>query len=267
MNNTFKAYAADDHLLFLGSSINTQTHKHQFLQLIISRQLKSCLRLHVDQHSLSCNGILLAPNTPHQFTLSHQDYVIILVDPTSLFGRCLEKHYLQAHALYQLLPNSLLQLLCPLFDEIDNDVTNSAKYLFIWNKVLQSFHFTQCRLQHEIHDPRIAKALQIIHSQKTHYVSLSSLAQSAYLSPSRFSHLFKEVTGYPLKNYLLFQKVLLALALIAQGNLVTNASLNAGFDTPSHLSMSCKKMIGINPNTISQVSVFLKVFNFYPPYT
>ncbi|WP_099134155.1 helix-turn-helix domain-containing protein [Xenorhabdus ehlersii] len=116
-----------------------------------------------------------------------------------------------------------------------------------------------CYLPHNINDQRIQQVLTTISSTNELPAQQDFLLKAIYLSKSRLSHLFTDMTGSSLKSYLLFQRLMRALWLIAQGNRITDAALQCGFDSPSHLSATCRKLMGIKPSFAKHVSQFLKV--------
>lgn len=76
-------------------------------------------------------------------------------------------------------------------------------------------------------------------------VTVKDAAESVYLSEGRFSHLFREETGTSFSGYLVMQKVFYAYMRIAEGALITEAALTAGFSTLSYFATVNKKIIPI----------------------
>ena len=60
------------------------------------------------------------------------------------------------------------------------------------------------------------------------------------------SHIFKDETGMTLHSYLALVKLRKTTEYIEQGMNITEASIYAGFDTPSHCAATCKRMFGIS---------------------
>lgn len=261
-----KIFVAEDHLLFLGKNIATQKHKHQFLQFIVVIDTAQNFELNINNEIISGSGLLIASHIEHKFQLNNQRYSIILIDPTSLFGTCLAQHYLNNNAAYRIFNRSQLHfLIIQLLNFFSADIDNNT-YLQFWQDFQHFFQFKSCLHDHHICEPRISTTLKSVNLHKLSSSSISFFAKSNFISASRFSHLFKDATGYALKNYLLFQQIVAALKQIAAGNSVTIAALNAGFDSTSHFSSACKKMTGLNPRSFAKVSVFLEVSypkNFY----
>ena len=83
------------------------------------------------------------------------------------------------------------------------------------------------------------------------YITIKStivedLSRHIFLSKSRMSHIFKEQTGMSLHSYIAAEKLHKAFDYINQGLSITEASMAAGFDSPSHCASTCKRMFGIS---------------------
>ena len=80
------------------------------------------------------------------------------------------------------------------------------------------------------------------------------------LSASRLSHLFSEQIGIPIKKYLILHQLEKAFAEILQGVSITKASMDSGFDSPSHFAAVVKSLMGLPAKRGVKDSVFLKVY-------
>jgi AraC-like DNA-binding protein len=77
-----------------------------------------------------------------------------------------------------------------------------------------------------------------------------TLAQRANLSPSRFAHLFREHTGMPVRNYLLWRRLLFSLGRLQQGYSITATAYEAGFADGAHMSRSFRQVFGSSPTDL-----------------
>ena len=75
---------------------------------------------------------------------------------------------------------------------------------------------------------------------------IKRLCEEACLSESRLSHLFKEQMGIALGRYLVLEKMKKGYLHYRRTGNITDAALNAGFDSPSHFAATCKRMFGIS---------------------
>jgi len=99
-------------------------------------------------------------------------------------------------------------------------------------------------------DARVTKVLRQIQQTDDLRVSLDSTAASAFLSPSRFAHLFKQQLGLPFRRYLLWRKLTRAMLVIGREGTATAAAHAAGFADAAHLTRTFSQMFGIPPSVM-----------------
>ena len=82
------------------------------------------------------------------------------------------------------------------------------------------------------------------------------LSAIVHLSPSRLSHLFKAQTGTTIQNYIIWERLKLAIvSSLDQGINLLNAAYLAGFYDAAHFSRAFQKMFGINPSSAYNSSI------------
>lgn len=99
-------------------------------------------------------------------------------------------------------------------------------------------------------DARLKRALDALEADPLAPWTHRSLADRAHLSPSRFQVLFRDATGLPVRNYLLWRRLLEATARLQAGEAVTAAAHAAGFADAAHLSRSFRRIIGAAPSSL-----------------
>ncbi len=99
-------------------------------------------------------------------------------------------------------------------------------------------------------DARLKRALEALEADPLAAWTHRSLAERAHLSPSRFQVLFREATGLPVRNYLLWRRLLEATARLQAGEAVTAAAHATGFADAAHLSRSFRRIIGAAPSSL-----------------
>ncbi len=111
-------------------------------------------------------------------------------------------------------------------------------------------------------DERIEKVLSLFEGEgkEDEALTLKDLSQGVSLSQSRLAHLFMEETGIPLKSYTVIRKLKKAYDALFNGDNITMAALNAGFNSPSHFAYTNKLMTGMSASGILKDSEFLKAF-------
>jgi len=90
--------------------------------------------------------------------------------------------------------------------------------------------------------------------------SIDRYAEELCISTGRLSHLFREQLGITLKSYLTLHQLEKAYQSILEGSSITDAALNAGFDSPSHFAATVKRLMGMPARSALKDSRFLKVY-------
>lgn len=111
-------------------------------------------------------------------------------------------------------------------------------------------------------DYRIGKAIQLI-SQADEKITPEWLAHNVELSESRLQHLFKEQVGVPIREYLLWRKLMQAIKSLSQFDFVTDAAHEGGFSDSAHFSRTFKRMFGITPTDILKAPRTVGRFKFF----
>ena len=107
-------------------------------------------------------------------------------------------------------------------------------------------------------DPRIEKAVTLIEQLPVKNISLSLIAAEVHLSEGRFIHLFKEQIGIPVRRYLLWRRLLMAVKAVVRGSSFTTAAYETGFADSAHLSRTFKAMFGLSPSEVFKDSRFVQ---------
>lgn len=101
-----------------------------------------------------------------------------------------------------------------------------------------------------VSDERIMRAIAYINGRLGSSLSLEEVAAEAYLSPSRFRHLFVEQTGMALRPYILWRRFIHVWELLTQGATLSSAAHAAGFADSAHLSRTSRRMFGFPPSAM-----------------
>jgi AraC family transcriptional regulator len=101
-------------------------------------------------------------------------------------------------------------------------------------------------------DRRVKFVIDYLDTTLDRRVTVSELASSVSLSPSRVEHLFNEQVGIPINRYLLWRRLHYALNLFPSGGTLTQVAHSAGFADSSHLCRTFRRMLGIPPSTITR---------------
>ena len=101
---------------------------------------------------------------------------------------------------------------------------------------------------HVVSDERILRAIAYIRSHLDTPLTLEAVASEAFLSPSRFRHLFVEQTGMGLRPYILWRRFLRVWELMMAGESLSSAAHHAGFADAAHLTRTSRRMFGFPPS-------------------
>jgi AraC-like DNA-binding protein len=99
-------------------------------------------------------------------------------------------------------------------------------------------------------DERILRAVQYVNDHLSAPLTLEHVARVAYLSPSRFRHLFAEQTGMALRPYILWRRFVSVWEHRMNGASLSAAAHAAGFADSAHLTRTSRRMIGIPPSAM-----------------
>lgn len=99
-------------------------------------------------------------------------------------------------------------------------------------------------------DPKIEEILAYINDHLSLPMTVQSLAERFYLSPSWLMHRFKEVTGCTLHQYILQKRLILAASLIREGVPVLKASSQSGFSDYSTFLRAFRSAYHVAPRDL-----------------
>lgn len=234
-------------------TIGADTHKHWMLQLFYS--FKNELLITLAGAEIRCKCVLVNTDVIHKFTTQNEFCFTMLINVASPLALELKKKYLIDKEYHkfdkELFADTQL-------DYITYEPIDIQRYEHF---VSTLFYILGIKIYPlSIYDDRILKVINQLETCDCTDHSIKEIAKSIAISPSRLSHLFKEQTGIPLKSFILLHMVQRAYIKLLQTGDISNAALEAGFDSPSHFAATSKKLMGMSATAISKESVFLKAF-------
>jgi AraC family transcriptional regulator len=111
-------------------------------------------------------------------------------------------------------------------------------------------------------DERVTRVLAAIRGSDELRISIDDAAAMAFLSPSRFAHLFKQQVGLPFRRYMLWRKLTRAMLVIGRAQTISTAAHEADFSDAAHLTRTFYQMIGLAPSLLMRG----KFFEIAPPF-
>ena len=241
--------------IFYGANPRSLTeHQHPVIQLAQG----------IDQPFLSKSkkgewipqkAMLIPPNLQHECDASHIPVFTMTIDPETSLGEWIQECYFAT--------NEVLEATTPNFPLFDTDkcydFIQTNQWSALHRLIESTFRYDPEKKSLNETDQRIRTVIQYIKTNIQQPITTQHLMQVAHLSESRLLHLFKEQMGLPIRNYILWYRLQLALKSILAENNLTRAAYEAGFSDQAHLSRVCSKMLGIPPSTITKNSKFVQV--------
>jgi AraC family transcriptional regulator len=105
-------------------------------------------------------------------------------------------------------------------------------------------------------DDRVTKVLMNIQASDDLRMSIEDAAAMAFLSPSRFAHLFKQQVGLPFRRYMLWRKLTRAMLAIGKEPTIAAAAHASDFADAAHLTRTFYQMFGIPPSVMMRGEFF-----------
>ena len=105
-------------------------------------------------------------------------------------------------------------------------------------------------------DERVTKVLAAIQASDDLRMSIEDAAAMAFLSPSRFAHLFKQQVGLPFRRYMLWRKLTRAMLAIGKEPTIAAAAHASDFADAAHLTRTFYQMFGIPPSVMMRGEFF-----------
>jgi AraC family transcriptional regulator len=105
-------------------------------------------------------------------------------------------------------------------------------------------------------DERVTTVLAAIQASDDLRMSIDDAAALAFLSSSRFAHLFKQQVGLPFRRYMLWRKLTRAMVGIGKERTIAAAAHAADFADAAHLTRTFYQMFGIPPSAMLRGDFF-----------
>jgi AraC-like DNA-binding protein len=229
--------------LFIGPALGLSPHRNAVA--VVAVGLQAPFELSWDAHDYRrCRSALIPPNTLQHFRETSGAMAFLYVDAVSndyaQLGACAATKGERAH----------LDLRCEplLIDSLNRLRVGGAA---CWRDIRAELEQLLKGGTAQTADERIVRTLQIIHEDPATRLSLAALARHAKLSPSRFTALFRQTTGVPVRRYKLWVAMGAAIRSMQRGASLTEASMEAGFSSPAHFSSAYRQMFGMEPSRLA----------------
>jgi AraC-like DNA-binding protein len=221
-------------------------HRHHAIQLTLS--FSGRLSLTSGGETIAGKQIAVATDTEHKFAADGL-LGFIFVEPESHAGRALSETLLRGRPLAVIEDAAFASSVEPLREALDAPLSHEAMLDVARAAVAELVGGTAPILP----DPRVQRVID--HAAANPELSLDAAAAGAgvFLSPDRLRHLFVEQTGLAFKTYMLWQRLMRALQVYAEGQTLTEAAHAAGFSDSAHFSRVFRRFFGLPATTLTRL--------------
>lgn len=227
-NGHFQLFFEKTYIIVVPTFKETLVHRHNMLHVFFGN---GDLRLSAGGKDVRGNVIILENDVEHKAP-DGQIAFFLFVDPTSHFAQVLRENFLKGQ------PAVAVNFSKATFDKqsLTEEIIKKTVFDFAGEVQLSKLNL----------DERILQILHNIDSFKHLGARVSEIAEKYCYSESYLTHLFKNETGITLKSYLLMRQFEYVWREVVKGRSLTEASMDAGFSSPSHFSDVCRKLTGIS---------------------
>jgi AraC family transcriptional regulator len=238
----------DGGCVFVGRDVSVvPEHSHYAIQITFGSEPGIRFRTSAADPWTAYGGAIIASRQPHSMDArSIRANAVLFVEPETREGRALAERYLTAGIAP--MPDGVVSRMAPAVFAAWQDRRSARAVAEAARAVINAL--TGGLEPSVVSDPRILRAIAHIKSHIDAPLTLEAVAAEAYLSPSRFRHLFVEQTGMALRPYILWRRFLRVWELLTAGESLSSAAHRAGFADAAHLTRTSRRVFGIPPSAL-----------------
>ena len=198
-----------------------------------------------------CRGAIVRPDVVHSFNANNALEAMLFVDPESTEGTWLRSALRDD---ITIVPDTRLAAPIAELRRFVDQPLDSMSVQDLIKHCVQSL-CTGAPPSRRL-DERVTKVLAAIRGADELRVPIEDAAAMAFLSPSRFAHLFKQQVGLPFRRYMLWRKLTRAMLVIGRDQTISTAAHEADFADAAHLTRTFYQMFGLPPSVLMQGEFF-----------
>ena len=219
-------------------------HAHHAIQIVIALDGNAAVRGEAGEWRQG-QGIIVRPDATHSFNCSGALGAMLFVDPESNEGRWLRSSLADD---ITIVPSARLDSCAVELRKLIECPFESMEIGALIRHCVQVLCPGAPPARQP--DPRVTTVLNAIRAGEDLHISLESAAELAFLSPSRFAHLFRQQLGLPFSRYLLWRKLTRAMVAIGSERTIAAAAHAADFADAAHLTRTFYQMVGMAPSVL-----------------
>ena len=241
------------HISMLTDDLGASTHSHGMIQFFLALDHRPDIK--VGRKKLERPVCLFVQKNVKHSVRFHDGIIFTsVIEPASDMGAFLDA-LLKDNDYYLVddeVSEKLIEYARPMIDSFDRE-----SYIRFLDQMYQCLGYKPVERQL---DGSIIDFLNKLEDCSCFDHSVDRFAEELSVSTSRLSHLFSEQVGISLKSYLTLHQLERAYQDILEGSGITEAAMNAGFDSPSHFAATVKRLMGLPTRRTLKDSRFLKVY-------
>jgi AraC-like DNA-binding protein len=231
-------------MLMIAHLQENELHHHGAIQITLAMEQPFSIRIENGDWR-ETKAVVIDSNVPHQLKTSKGLHVSLSIVPEKNHGKHLQEYVLKGSKI-QYLDNLDISLYIDKFQQCLDQQYNCPRAFHLCEEFIG--YITGVRGDFVVIDDRIQRTINWIQQNLSKPISARKLAQSVYLSEGRFLHLFKEQLGLPLRQYILYQRIMTAIMEYLRGKNLTEAAYLAGFSDSAHFTRTFIAMNGFKPS-------------------
>ena len=221
---------------FVGVTGDNAPHSHHAVQVLLSDTPQPLWT--AAAHWQDVCGAVIGPELAHQLGSNGQPVRLLYVEPHSDAGRRLLASV--ANGLRSLKPQECWFALKAVAESVSPDLALAD--------ALTAVTADGTRVAGDVDIEAWISALPAALPER---ITAAACARQLNLSSSRFQHRFRAHTGLPLRPYLRWRQLLVALREAMQGRTLTEAAHAAGFADAAHFTRSFRRHFGLAPRALA----------------
>ena len=232
-------------MLICAEYSDPELHRHSAAHIMIS--LDDKIEIVTENKKILCRRVLIPSKMIHTANTNGNRVLVFLFDNTTSVGNQISE--------VNVISDEGIEKIIKAYHCFEN----SDKSVMDYSHFIQCVYSTTAinLMELSVTDTRIESALA--QSRLHEKITCADVANQAFLSEGRFSHLFKKQIGMTFASYLTYQRVVRTYVEILNGKCITTASLDAGFSSSAHFAETNKRVFGLSASIIKKDLEFYKI--------
>jgi AraC-like DNA-binding protein len=240
--------------MYIGKAVDTSIHDHHAIQITIG--FEEAIEINLPDSSFKFKAAIIDSDQPHECRTYDNTFLLLNIAPETKIGIALKNNYLANKKIAELSAEKASEFISKLKTELKESQDSNE----IFSITQQFLHALSYREETRIFDDRILEILKLLNQQNDLPIKINDLASKVFISPNRLIHLFTDQVGIPIRKYILWRKLLIALQEMLTTKNITQAALEGGFSDAPHFNRTFKRMFGLNPSTLLKNSQIIQAY-------